>query len=220
MSSSFPSPIADQRFEKLVRACWGLPDVTMNNASIERNGCDRSVVGAHKNYGDETIVRRPVRVVVTRVDGSVSVEDVFVCGEMAYTKGQPTDIASSDDKRSNTAEYISENQADDIREQLVTRGIHAVHVRLVTVPPRPPLPPPPFANGNSNCLDNQAANEVASDEDSPHRSPPGVQPSTEELRTARLGPAGGSHSTGGGGRVSRGSSGYDDCLGLDQGLLR
>lgn len=197
ISSSLPIPAADHRFESLVRGCWGLP-----------KGADRNVngqwIGATGEGNDGN--RGPVMVAVTHADGSVSIEAVSTELKAA---------CATDDKRGSNTAVISEAQADRIRQELLeTRGIHAVHVRL--------LDKQPDYAGRFNRGDESIHAADGNDGNKPCSggSVSLQQPSTEEVRIARLGASGDGHD-------ARGSSGGygtygggDVNLGLDHGLLR
>lgn len=194
ISSSLPTPDSDGRFEELVRSCWGLPDEAGISPGIadgdpgDSSGLDNSAV---QDENGEACARRPIRVVVTGTNGSVSVSNLCLRYEA------PLDDGNIDDTS------ISEKQAEDIRRQLAARGIHAVHIRLLTS--NPPLGK--GASGVGASVTPLASQTHATTADL------GRGLSVEKLRIARLGPAGDCERMGSNG----GGGGYS---GLDQGLLR
>lgn len=68
----------------------------------------------------------PLRVVVTRADGSTSVEEVG--RGLGSTPGE--DICRGSEVGSRNG-AISRAQAENIRQELAARGVHAVHVQLL-----------------------------------------------------------------------------------------
>lgn len=197
VSSSLPTSAADDRFESLVRGCWGIP-----------KGADAN---AHGRWADaageeDSVNRGQVRVVVTHADGSVSLAAVRMEPEVAR--------ATDDNAGSNTA-VISEAQAERIRQELLeARGIHAVHVRL--------LDKQLGHAGRSDRGDGPThlSDRIARKKSCSVGSGSRHQPSAEEMRIARLGSSGdgpgGRGSSGGYGAYGGGSA----SLGLDHGLLR
>lgn len=75
---------------------------------------------------DKAEKRCPLRVVVTRADGSTSVEEI-VSG-LGLTSGDGSCRGFENSSRSGT---ISRTQAEDIRQELAARGVYAVHVQLL-----------------------------------------------------------------------------------------
>lgn len=196
VSSSIPTSTADDRFESLVRGCWGIP-----------KGADGNVSGRWADaMGEEDSGNRgQVRVVVTHADGSVSLEVVSMPEE---------DRATNGNSGSNTA-VISEAQAERVRQELLeTRGIHTVHVRLLDKQ-LGHAGRSDRGDGLTHLSDRIDSNRVCS-VGSGHRH----QPSAEEMKIARLGSSGAGPgargSSGGYGTYGASSAG----LGLDHGLLR
>lgn len=181
VSASLPTPAADKQFEDLVRSCWGLseqPGASKNDhSSIEyRSGLETANAQGKNSATSEG---RPIRVIVTSSDGSVSVEDAFLRYERQLDERL--------DKKHCDGTSISEKQAKDIRRQLAARGIRAVHVR--------PSPGSPTIEHLETGGDTMANSNAV-----PRRNHV-----SEKWRIARLGPAGNCGSTqdyGGGGTCS------------------
>lgn len=194
ISSSLPSPDGNGRFEGLVRSCWDLPDEARMSTGITDgcSGCNPQLNNlAIQNASSAACARRPIRVVVTRADGSVSAADVCLRYE------RPLDDCPIGENS------ISEKQAEDVRRQLAARGIHAVHVRLSTS--NPPLHK--GTSGVDTSLTPVTVQRHATTTDL------GREPSAGKLRIARLGPAGDCDRM-------RGNRGDGIDSGLDEGMLR
>lgn len=187
LSSSMPTPAADLRFDTLVRACWGIPPAHGSGVSAWQG----------TNHLDEN---QWMSVLVTHADGAMSVERV------SRQEGD-VGVAESGDP------LMSEEQAERVRRQLASRGVHAVHVHLLKN--NDPRGTAIHANA---AIDEPAQNgavgskvgAVIEGRDS------GRRPSAEEVKIARLGPSGSEHGSHGAGCFGEGEAG----LGFDHGMLR
>lgn len=203
VSSSLPTPGADRRFENLVRGCWDIPknagSAINSTAGGGAGGSGTLASTSFDGHGDAPGCR-PVKVVATHADGTMSIEGGYV---------RDDGVCHASD--GGLDGLLSESQAGHIRRQLALRGVHALHIQLTKNQPETrgnhgtdeALQPPGVENGTT------------SDGNLRSRSP-GHQPSTEDVRIARLGPLG---NGGNDGRFG-GDSGDQASFGLDRGLLR
>ncbi len=193
LSSSLPTPSADPRFDALVRACWGIPPALAGGGGSGGQGIGPLEEG------------QSMSVLVTHVDGEMSIERVSRQGDEVGVDDRSGDL------------LMSEAQAERVRRELASIGVHAVHVHLLNSNNDNT---PGAANHASAAVDGSTQNGAAGSkhgavvegQDSGRR-----QPSAEEVRIARLGPSGNKHGTSHGvGRFGEGEAG----LGFDHGLLR
>lgn len=190
LSSSLPTPMADLRFESLVRACWGIPE---EGVVSESRGVD--------GLGE----KQPVRALVTHADGSMSVERVSR-QDLEEVEGDKSD-----------GRLISEVEAESVRRRLASRGVHAVHVHLLEkTSPGGATPEVPEADGSSQEPAVGTNAGAISESLSRFRPGDGRQPSADEVRIATLGPSGSRHSDHDPVYFEEGTAG----LGFDHGLLR
>lgn len=105
LSSTTPAADNDLQFERVVRACWGIP---ANAAGVPGSQQDGALGEAPQS----------VSLVVTHTDGSITIERVSRQEVEVHPDGSGTLV-------------ISEAQAEKIRRQLSLRGVHAVHVHLL-----------------------------------------------------------------------------------------
>eukprot|EP00752_Nemacystus_decipiens_P008962 g8001.t1 len=192
LSSSLPTPAADLRFDRLVRACWGIP---------------ADVGGVPGRLGNGALdMNKPVTVVVTHADGSMSIETV-----------SRQEVEVSVDGNGDLS--ISEEQAERVRRLLASRGVRVVHVHLLNN--NNPRGSVGRANtGTDGSVQGSAVgNDAGSVFEGGSRIPPcdgGRRCSQEEIEIARSGPSGNRHG-------SHGAGCFDEdeaALGFNHGLLR
>lgn len=193
LSSSLPSttPAADDdlQFERVARACWGIP------ASAA------GVLGSQQD-GDFGNAPQSVSVVVTHADGSITIERVSRQEVEVHPDGSGTLL-------------ISEAQAEKIHRQLSLRGVHAVHVHLLSEQKGTVHASPDPAGSSQEIADVKHVGSIL--EGSSCSRPHGVrQLSADEVRTARLGPSGCGQGSRGAGCFGEGEVGLD----FDHGMLR
>lgn len=179
--------MADLRFESLVRACWGIP-----------------AEGANESRGIEGLGEtQSISVVVTHADGSISIERVS-------RQEIGVDVDKNDDH------VISEVQAERVRRQLASRGVHAVHVHLLKNRSGGVMRAISGADGSSQ--EPAVRNNAGSILEGGSRSHPGGgrQPSADEVRIAMSGPSGSRHRDHDAGYFEEAAAGH----GFDHGLLR
>lgn len=144
-------------------------------------------------------------VVVTHADGSMSIEAV-----------SRQEVEVSVDGNGDLS--ISEEQAERVRRQLASRGVHAVHVHLLNNNGNPrgaAMNANPGTDGSAQVT--AVGNDVATLFEGGLRPVPcdgGRRSSPEEIKIAQLGPSGNRHG-------SRGCFGEGEAgLGFNHGLLR
>lgn len=195
LSSSLPTPADDLRFDRLVRACWGIP------AEV-RGGLGRQGNGAAPGENES------VSVVVTHADGSMSIETVSR-REVGVSVDGNVDLS------------ISKEQAKRVRHNLACRGVHAVHVHLLN---NNNNPRGTAARAHPGA-DGSAQGTAVGDDDvgtlfegGPRLSPcDGKRRSSpEEIKIAKFGPGGSRHGSSGAGCFGGG----EPDLSFDHGLLR
>ncbi|CAM9380713.1 unnamed protein product, partial [Ectocarpus sp. 12 AP-2014] len=167
LSSSLPNatPPAnyDLQFERVARACWGIPANAPGVPGSQQGGAF-----------DEA--PQSVSVVVTHADGSITMERVSRQEVEVHPNGSGTHL-------------ISEAQAEKIRRQLSRRGVHAVHVHLLNEQKGTVHASPEAAGSSEEAADVKHVGSIL--EGSSCSCPHGVrQLSADEVRTARLGPSG------------------------------
>lgn len=196
VSSSIPTPTADQRFESLVRDCWGIP-----REAGGTSGGGSGVPGvAALDEANKLGGHRLVRVVVTHADGSISVEGVYI--------GCETDISSNFGE--GESGLMSRKQAERARQQLAAKGVHAVHVKLLTKQ----------ANVTADLGTDEPLQELDFRKSTDGRCNPvdfsGRKYSADEVRLAKMGPLADGRLGDGFFRHRDGEASFD----LDHGLLR
>ena len=146
---------------------------------------------------DSSLEGRSIKVVVTHASGSISVEEVSLDSEP---------VRSGSGEAGNG--LLSKAQAQNIRQQLASKGVQAVHVRLLQSGTHSGAS---SGAGTTNRLmqDRSATHCILP----PHRS--GHPPSADDIRVAKLGPSGDGCGSGGVGGCGEGFS-----PGLDHGLRR
>lgn len=193
VSSSMPTPAADSRFENLLRGCWGIRRDEHGTRDRGRRADGSLEEGTDSSLGD-----RSIKIVVTHANGKTSVEAVSL------------DSASDRSGRSEGADnlLLSKAQAQSIRQQLASKGVQAVHLRLLDRGTRS------GASSGAGTIRRLAQDRSASHASlTPHRG--GHSPSADDIRVARLGPSGDGCGSGGVGGCGEGFS-----PALDLGLRR
>lgn len=199
VSSSMPTPAADSRFENLLRGCWGIG--RDGHGSGDRG---KRADGCLDEDTDSCLGGRSINVVVTHASGKISVEAVSLDSESLRGGGSE----EADD------ELLSKAQAQNIRQQLASKGVQAVHVRLLeTGAPSGAASSSSRAGTTTRLAQDRNASHGGSSLLPPHRS--GHPPSADDIRVARLGPSGDGCGGGGVGGCGEGFS-----PGLDHGLRR
>lgn len=149
-----------------------------------------------------------ISVVVTHADGSMSIETM---------SRQEIEVGVD----SNGDVSLSEEQAERMRRQLASAGVHAVHVHLLNNSNNNSRGTPIHANlGTDGAATGTAGgSDVGTFFEGGSRSSPGGggrQSSPEEIKIAKSGPSGNGH-----GRHDDGCFGDGEAaIGFDHGLLR
>lgn len=152
---------------------------------------------------------QPVSVVVTHADGSMSIETV---------SRQEVEVSVN----GNGDLSISEKQAERVRRQLASRGVHAVHVHLLNNNSNDIKPRGAALHATSGTDGSAQGTPVGNDADTlfegGSRCPcdGGRQSSSEEIKIAKVGPSGNRPGSHGAGFFGEGLAG----LGFNHGLLR